>query len=189
MTRSRPGIWAAPTKEKMNFGKALEILKSGGKVERAGWNGKGMWLLLVDGTPDAVLRDGTPYAKALGADHPSCEILPHIDMWTTNASGRRAMLPGWLASQSDMLAEDWRPTQDSVVVNVVEPQPTGALPPHQQRVVDERTELDDKLSKLVGFFLAPLFSTLPGAEQDRMRAQAVAMRTYSGILRDRIAAF
>lgn len=28
-------------------------------------------------------------------------------MWTVNAEGRRAMLPGWLASQSDMLAEDW----------------------------------------------------------------------------------
>jgi len=29
-------------------------------------------------------------------------------MWTTNAEGRRAMLPGWLASQTDMLAEDWQ---------------------------------------------------------------------------------
>lgn len=62
-------------------------------------------------------------------------------------------------------------------------------PPHQQRVVDERTDLDDKLSKLNGFFLAPLFSTLPAAEQGRMRTQAVAMRTYSEILTERIAAF
>ena len=35
------------------------------------------------------------------------EILPHIDMWTTNSEGRRAMLCGWLASQTDMLSEDW----------------------------------------------------------------------------------
>lgn len=89
----------------MNFGLAIEALKQGNKVARAGWNGKGMWLILVPGTPDAQLRPGTPYHTALGQE--SCEILPHIDMWTTNANGRRAMLPGWLASQSDMLADDW----------------------------------------------------------------------------------
>lgn len=88
----------------MNFGQALEALKLGSKVQRAGWNGKGMWLVLVPGTPKAVMRDGSPY-KAAGVDE--CEILPHIDMWTTNADGRRAMLPGWLASQTDMLSEDW----------------------------------------------------------------------------------
>lgn len=89
----------------MNFGLAIEALKAGHKVARAGWNGKGMWLVLVPGTPSAQLKPGTPYAEALGLA--SCEILPHIDMWTVNASGRRAMLPGWLASQSDMLADDW----------------------------------------------------------------------------------
>ena len=89
----------------MDFGNALAALKMGLKVARAGWNGKGMWLILVAGTPNAALREGTPYREALGQE--SCEILPHIDMWTTNAEGRRAMLPGWLASQTDMLAEDW----------------------------------------------------------------------------------
>lgn len=90
---------------RMTFGHAIEMLKLGHKVARAGWNGKGMWLILVPGTREATLRAGTPYAKALNQE--SCEILPHIDMWTLNASGRRAMLPGWLASQSDMLADDW----------------------------------------------------------------------------------
>lgn len=96
----------------MTFGLAIEALKRGKRVARAGWNGKGMWLLLVPGTPEATLREGTPYAKALSPGHTSCEILPHIDMWTTNASGRRAMLPGWLASQTDMLAEDWAVIED-----------------------------------------------------------------------------
>ena len=91
--------------EGMTFGLAIEALKAGKKVARAGWSGKGMWLILVAGTPNAALREGTPYREALGQE--SCEILPHIDMWTTNAEGRRAMLPGWLASQTDMLAEDW----------------------------------------------------------------------------------
>ncbi len=89
----------------MSFGLAIEALKQGHKVARAGWNGKGMWLVLVPGTPAAQLREGTPYRNALGLDE--CEILPHIDMWTVNADGRRAMLPGWLASQTDMLADDW----------------------------------------------------------------------------------
>jgi hypothetical protein len=90
----------------MNFGDALEALKAGKKVARAGWNGKGMWLVLVPGTPRCELRPGTPYHAALGEG--ICEILPHIDMWTVNAEGRRAMLPGWVASQTDMLAEDWK---------------------------------------------------------------------------------
>lgn len=90
----------------MSFGLAIEALKLGKRVARAGWNGKGMWLVLVPGTPSAQLREGSPYHSALGL--PECEILPHIDMWTTNAQGRRAMLPGWLASQTDMLADDWQ---------------------------------------------------------------------------------
>ena len=89
----------------MDFGTALLALKQGYKVARKGWNGKGMWLILVPGQKAVQLKEGTPYHAALGPVE--TEILPHIDMWTTNAEGRRAMLPGWLASQSDMLAEDW----------------------------------------------------------------------------------
>jgi hypothetical protein len=88
----------------MTFGHAIESLKAGQKVARQGWNGKGMWLVLVPGTPMIHPKPDTPYGKAGIAE---CEILPHIDMWTTNSQGRRAMLPGWLASQTDMLSEDW----------------------------------------------------------------------------------
>jgi hypothetical protein len=88
----------------LNFGHALEALKAGHRVTRAGWNGKGMWLVLVPGTDAVQTRPGTPYHNA-GIE--VTDILPHIDMWTVNAEGRRAMLPGWLASQTDMLAEDW----------------------------------------------------------------------------------
>lgn len=90
----------------LSFGQAIVALKLGQKVARSGWNGKGMWLIHVPGTPDVQPREGTPYHTALGGDGP-IEILPHIDMWTVNAHGRRAMLPGWLASQTDMLADDW----------------------------------------------------------------------------------
>lgn len=100
--------------ETFDFGEAIHRLKSGKKVARSGWNGKGMWIILVPGTPSVVPYEGTPYAKALNSvdggqphDSAAIEILPHIDMWTTNSEGRRAMLCGWLASQTDMLSSDW----------------------------------------------------------------------------------
>lgn len=86
----------------MSFGHALHALKAGHRVARAGWNGKGMWLLLVPGSV-VTLRGGTPYADALGIADAPASIDPHIDMFT--AAG--TMQPGWLASQADMLADDW----------------------------------------------------------------------------------
>jgi hypothetical protein len=86
----------------MSFGHALMVLKDGKKVARAGWNGKGMYLILVNGTKDAKLTEGTPYAVATGGN--IVTINPHIDMMT--ATGE--MQPGWLASQTDMLANDWQ---------------------------------------------------------------------------------
>lgn len=85
----------------MSFGHALHALKAGHRVARAGWNGKGMWLVLVPGTPNVQPREGTPYANA-GLFQVT--INPHIDMMT--ATGE--MQPGWLASQTDMLADDWQ---------------------------------------------------------------------------------
>ena len=83
----------------MNFGQALENLKVGLKVSRAGWNGKGMFLFLVPGSTFKVNR-----APLLGIYPEGTEInyCPHIDMRT--ADGK--IVP-WLASQTDVLAEDW----------------------------------------------------------------------------------
>jgi len=97
----------------MNFGLALEALKQGQRVARAGWNGKGMWVVYMSGMDlppfntqgtDRKVNDRT--AKWIGEDQP-LHTLPYIAMWTTDATGRRAWLPGWLASQSDMLSDDW----------------------------------------------------------------------------------
>ena len=98
-------INAYSTSGSLTFGDALIVLKAGGKVARAGWNGKGMWLVLVPGTPNIVPRKGSPYSDAGVTEE--VEILSHIDMYTVNSTGRRAMLPGWLASQTDMLSSDW----------------------------------------------------------------------------------
>nr|DAK36836.1 MAG TPA: Protein of unknown function (DUF2829) [Caudoviricetes sp.] len=92
----------------MNFGQAIEALKNGKKVARVGWNGKGMFIYMTTGSvvhldemkPETAnhLRS---FCKDKGMDE--IEICPHIDMKT--ADNKLAI--GWLASQTDMLAEDW----------------------------------------------------------------------------------
>lgn len=82
-----------------NFGMAIEALKLGEKVSRAGWNGKEMFLFLVPGSTFEVNR-----SPLLGIYPEGTKINyhAHIDMRT--ATGE--IVP-WLASQTDMLANDW----------------------------------------------------------------------------------
>ncbi|MDD8022449.1 MAG: DUF2829 domain-containing protein [Paracoccaceae bacterium] len=98
----------------MDFGQALAALKNGHKVARVGWNGKNMWIALTPGSifPAHHARAGHAAkhrANELTADVPhdgtelQIELLPHIDMRAADGS----MVIGWLASQTDMLAEDW----------------------------------------------------------------------------------
>lgn len=68
----------------MTFGQAIEALKAGKTVQRAGWNGKGMWLGLQ--VPDEHSKMGLPY------------------IFMSTVDGK---LVPWLASQTDMLSEDW----------------------------------------------------------------------------------
>jgi len=84
----------------MNFGEAIKHLKTGKKLARSGWNGKGMFLIYVSGTKDVKLTESSAYYRA---GLKEVDINPHIDMYTANGT----MQPGWLASQSDLLAEDW----------------------------------------------------------------------------------
>lgn len=97
----------------MDFGNALRALKRGKKVARTGWNGRDMWLSLSSNTDSglplgrSVPADGflstnnKEYATANGG---FATVLPCITMKT--ASGE--ILMGWLASQSDMLSNDWK---------------------------------------------------------------------------------
>lgn len=92
----------------MNFGQAIEALKAGKKVSRAGWNGKGMYLWLMPAQTLKAEWCREPVLKQLAEENGGeIEALGTIRMYTVNASGRRAVLTGWLASQSDMLSEDW----------------------------------------------------------------------------------
>lgn len=82
----------------MNFGDALGFLKEGCQLARKGWNGKGMFIFLVDGSRFVANRD--PLLAIFGAVE--INYLPHLDMRTADGS----IVP-WLASQTDILAEDW----------------------------------------------------------------------------------
>lgn len=83
----------------MNFGDALAALKQGGRVAREGWNGKGMFLFLVPGSTFKVNR---PPLLGIYPEGTEINYCPHIDMKTAD----NKIVP-WLASQTDVLAEDW----------------------------------------------------------------------------------
>lgn len=86
----------------LSFGEALEVLKAGGKVCRAGWNGKGMWLALVRPDDDLNPPEKPAYTVSGLVDQVG-PCLPWIGMRTAD----NRFVP-WLASQTDMLAEDWQ---------------------------------------------------------------------------------
>ena len=86
----------------MDFGDALRELKAGKRIAREGWNGKGMWLCFMPPfvIPAAMVNERTRPHVPAGQDIPCGG---YIVMWT--AAG--VWQPGWLASQADMLADDW----------------------------------------------------------------------------------
>ena len=91
----------------MTFGDALVVLKKGARVARAGWNGKGMWITLsCAGTRDVPAAGfWSPHNRQHAEEQGGhAKVLPSITMKT--ATGE--ILMGWLASQTDMLAEDWQ---------------------------------------------------------------------------------
>lgn len=65
----------------------------------------------------------------------------------------------------------------------------SGMPAHQQRVVAEKAQLDDKRAKLKAFFLTPFFDGLKTEEKQRLTEQEMYMVRYSDVLGARIAAF
>jgi len=79
-----------------DFGWALNELRAGMRACRAGWNGKGMWLVIVH-PPQKYIQFA--FGKTIEPGH---ELLPYVGMKTVD----NKFVP-WLCSQTDMLAEDW----------------------------------------------------------------------------------
>lgn len=63
------------------------------------------------------------------------------------------------------------------------------MQPHQQRVVDEKTELSEKTAKLEMFLAGAIYAALPAAEQTRLSRQYLIMQLYEQVLSERIAMF
>ena len=84
----------------MTFGHALEALKQGKCVARTGWNGKDMFLFLSHGSElnRAVYDKNFPHGENMA------DCADSICMKTA----QNTIVIGWLASQTDMLAEDWK---------------------------------------------------------------------------------
>lgn len=84
----------------LSFGMALEALRIGKKVARTGWNGHDMFVFLRLGREVTGVRK----SSAMGGDF---ESLPHLCMRTSDGK----CCVGWLASQTDMLSDDWYITE------------------------------------------------------------------------------
>lgn len=85
----------------MNIGEAVCELLGGRRVRRIGWNGKGMWLILIasghrNGKTELEVQD--TFGNSFGV----VEVVPFVAMKTTD----NKIVP-WLCSQTDLLAEDW----------------------------------------------------------------------------------
>jgi hypothetical protein len=87
----------------MDFSEALAQLKAGQRITRAGWNGRGMWLLLVPGSAIQVAADRPLGLAAPELVNSVVPYRPHIDMKTVDGE----IVP-WVASQTDLLADDWQ---------------------------------------------------------------------------------
>jgi len=102
-----------PVGQGLTFGDALAELKKGRRVARAGWNGKGMFIYLQDGSINPNGHDAGKFAANYVngvdvqlfncGDKGTVTRMPCICMHAADGS----TVTGWLASQTDMLAEDW----------------------------------------------------------------------------------
>ena len=85
--------------EQFDFAVAIRGLKEGNKVARSGWNGKGMFIFLVPGSTFKVNR---PPLLGIYPEGTEIKYHAHVDMKTADGQ----VVP-WLASQTDLLADDW----------------------------------------------------------------------------------
>lgn len=153
----------------MNFSQALDALKAGQRIARIGWNGKGMFAYLV---PAASYPVQTGAAKAHFGDGALVPYNAYLAIKNVDET-----VSTWVPSVNDCLAGDW-----GVVGQ--------AMPDHQLRVVEEKADIDLRISRLDAFIERnPIFATVPADEQDRLKRQLDVMHELSSILRQRIAQF
>lgn len=97
-------------KSNLSFGKAIEAAKEGKTIARSGWNGKGMFVYVNKGNFSLSEGEEIPeYIEGLSSHlfekgpEGTVTRLPNLNMKSATGS----TVTGWLASQTDILAEDW----------------------------------------------------------------------------------
>lgn len=119
----KPGIFemtyeTAPVNANMStagldFSAALRAARDGARIARSGWNGKGMWVAMSGTSGPRAVAAGTlwsPHAHAFAeANGGVADVLPCLIMKTAT----NEILMGWLASQTDLLADDWMIMEDA----------------------------------------------------------------------------
>ena len=94
---------AESPRNRYGFGDALSYLWQGKRVRRVGWNGNGMYIVLMPGYPGGIPAN-EPTAEAHGIPVGS---MVHVRPYLLMKDAQGMLVPGWLASQTDLLAEDW----------------------------------------------------------------------------------
>ena len=89
-----------------NFGDAIKYMKRGLRVARKGWNGKGMYVFYASDFQFGTKADLSEFNPT---EEPECTEENAVDVYDCLVlrTADKKLQPGWLASQSDMLAEDW----------------------------------------------------------------------------------
>ena len=88
--------------DKLSFSQALEYLKQGYKLAREGWNGKGIYIEIQ--YPDEHSKMTLPYI-----------YIVTNKLITNNPAAPKGIVP-WLASQTDLLSNDWYVVGDEPLV-------------------------------------------------------------------------
>jgi len=128
----------------MDFGDAIRVAKQGKKIARKKWNGKNMYVVYMDplhlpsfNTQGTFRKVNDRTAKFIGEDKPlNCQ--PYFAMY----NAQEEWIPGWVASQSDMLDNDWF---------IVEAIKEIKMKDYQKRVLTEQKELSNKIINLTVF--------------------------------------
>lgn len=120
---------------------ALCCLRANLRVARKGWNGKGMFLVLVPGSEGLTVDEGRPLAKAGVPVGTKFNYLPHIDMFTAQGD----FVP-WLASQTDLLAHDWDTVKDG---EEIAPTHSDDAPKAHWTIHGNSLSIDDHLAGVV----------------------------------------
>lgn len=158
-------LWVGVDLAAADFSDALMWLKEGKRVQRAGWNGKGQFVRLIDGENLVFSEGGDPSLQA-GCHH----------LMLKNAQGKVVF---WVPSAGDLMATDWKVVSDDAA---------DAMPPHLSRMLEELEQLSERLKKLNTFIDGEQFKTLPESEQDLLKCQATHMADYQDVLVTRVAA-